>query len=315
MNLNIDISVIIPLYNKEKSIALTIESVLKQTFQNYEIIVINDGSTDSCLDVVKRFNDDKLNVYTTENKGVSYARNFGVSKAKYPYIAFLDADDYWYPFHLENLVNSINQYPISEWFATAYEIYHNARLCLPIDVPLMKDGEQWKGEVEDYFANSFRDGIAWTSAICMRKTFFEQLGGFDESLRNTQDTDLWVRAALQANLVFSNRVSARYIMDGDNHISQKNIDKKTIMDFDKYERENPHNQSLKQYLDVNRYAVALRYKMSGYSEMFLNYFGKIDINNLTGKQRFLLKCPAFMLRLLMSLQSNLEKRRLRLRTH
>jgi len=88
-------SVVIPLYNKERSVKNTIESVLNQTFQDFEVIVVNDGSTDNSLEVVKSFNDERIRIINQKNSGVSSARNRGIKEAKYEWIAFLDADDLW----------------------------------------------------------------------------------------------------------------------------------------------------------------------------------------------------------------------------
>ena len=96
-------SIIIPLYNKEKDIKKTLKSVLNQSFEDFEIIIINDGSTDNSEEIVKSIIDKRIFLYTKNNEGVSIARNYGVEKATSGFIAFLDADDYWHPNHLENL--------------------------------------------------------------------------------------------------------------------------------------------------------------------------------------------------------------------
>ncbi|KIC01072.1 hypothetical protein OA88_15890, partial [Flavobacterium sp. JRM] len=88
-------SIVIPLYNKAYYIENTIKSVLYQSFTDYEIIIINDGSTDNSLEKVLEFNDKRIQLYTQQNQGASVARNLGIEKAKYNYIAFLDADDLW----------------------------------------------------------------------------------------------------------------------------------------------------------------------------------------------------------------------------
>ena len=102
-------SIIIPVYNKGNHIQNTINSVLNQTNQDFEIIVVNDGSTDHSLDVIKSINDKRIKLFTLENKGVSHARNFGLTKASSEFIAFLDADDYWLPNHLETFLILYNK--------------------------------------------------------------------------------------------------------------------------------------------------------------------------------------------------------------
>ncbi|HAT66053.1 MAG TPA: glycosyltransferase family 2 protein, partial [Flavobacteriaceae bacterium] len=102
------ISVIIPLYNKERFIGETIQSVLNQSFADFELILINDGSTDKSEAVVKTFNDPRIRYKSIANSGVSVARNTGIELAKFPWIAFLDADDWWAPSFLSEVETAIN---------------------------------------------------------------------------------------------------------------------------------------------------------------------------------------------------------------
>ena len=104
-------SVVIPLYNKEESIFNTIKSVLKQSCQNFEIIVVNDGSTDRSVDAVKAINDERIRLIHQENQGVSAARNRGINESRYEWIAFLDGDDLWESNHLEEIVKMMNTFP------------------------------------------------------------------------------------------------------------------------------------------------------------------------------------------------------------
>ncbi|MDY3268259.1 MAG: glycosyltransferase family 2 protein [Phocaeicola sp.] len=108
------ISVIIPLYNKERAIRNTVESVLKQTFKEFELIIIDDGSTDNSADIVKEIavNDNRIHYYYKPNGGVSTARNFGLSKAKGEWIIFLDADDEMLPINLEHLYTLANRHNV-----------------------------------------------------------------------------------------------------------------------------------------------------------------------------------------------------------
>ncbi|MCB0445703.1 MAG: glycosyltransferase family 2 protein, partial [Gelidibacter sp.] len=114
-------SVIIPLYNKEKHIKTTLDSVLAQTFNDFEVIIVNDGSTDKSLKIAETFDDKRIHIHTTENKGVSYARNYGVSKSNSNLIAFLDADDYWFPHHLKDLKHLIKKFPNCGLYCKAYD--------------------------------------------------------------------------------------------------------------------------------------------------------------------------------------------------
>lgn len=114
-------SIIIPLFNKEHVVSETIKSALNQTFTDFEIILVNDGSTDHSISKVEAIKDKRIQLYNIENKGVSHARNYGISKAKAEYISFLDADDYWYENHLENLHFLFNKHPKCGLYASAYK--------------------------------------------------------------------------------------------------------------------------------------------------------------------------------------------------
>ena len=115
-------SIVIPLFNKEKEIQQTLESVLKQTFHDFEVIIINDGSTDKSEQIVNSFTDDRILLISTDNKGVSQARNFGINYANGEIIAFIDADDYWFPNHLEELVKLYYRFPNCGSYCSRYKI-------------------------------------------------------------------------------------------------------------------------------------------------------------------------------------------------
>ncbi|EFT3180475.1 glycosyltransferase family 2 protein, partial [Escherichia coli] len=99
------LTVVIPLYNKSQSIESTIKSVLNQTHTDFELIVVNDGSTDGSENVIKQFTDERIKLLNITNSGVSVARNTGIRSAKSSYVCLLDADDYWLPNHLEKINN------------------------------------------------------------------------------------------------------------------------------------------------------------------------------------------------------------------
>ena len=289
-------SVIIPLYNKEKDIKKTLESLCSQSFSDFEVIIINDGSTDGSENEVKKFSDDRIKLFSKKNEGVALTRNLGVEKANAKHIVFLDADDYWYPFHLENLYSLISKFPDQKWYATAYEKRHNKKFTSAMISPIMEQ-KDWMGIVDDYFQNSLIDTLAWTSAVCMEKEFFQELSGFDATITNGagEDTDLWLRAAIASSLVFSTRISARHNLDGSNRISHTPTKNRVFMDLDKYEEISKENVYLKQYLDINRYSLAIQHKMAKDMDSFEDYTSKIDLNNLNSKQRSLLKQPRSVL--------------------
>ena len=184
-------SVIVPAYNVASFIKETVESVLAQTFVNYEIIIVNDGSPDTFeLEKALRPYREKINYVKQENRGAGAARNAGLRIARGRYVAFLDGDDAWYPLFLEkqlDLINSDEGYDL---------VYANAIL----------DGDSpWAGKT--YMDRDPSNGAATfesligercspiTSGVLARLQPILEVGLFDESLRNSQDFDLWVRLA------------------------------------------------------------------------------------------------------------------------
>ena len=114
------ISVVIPLYNKEKQIANTLHSVLRQTFQNFEIVVVDDGSTDNSVQEVEKVNDIRIRIVHQKNAGVSAARNKGIEEARYDLIAFLDADDKWDQEYLQTQYGLYEKYSDCSVYACNY---------------------------------------------------------------------------------------------------------------------------------------------------------------------------------------------------
>ncbi|HLW33994.1 MAG TPA: glycosyltransferase family A protein [Aequorivita sp.] len=300
-------SVIIPLYNKEKDIEKTMASLFAQRFSDLEVIIVNDGSTDQSERVIKSLTDSRIKLFSKKNEGVALTRNFAVEKATSKHIAFLDADDYWHPHHLENLNNLIEKFPEAQWYATAYEKKHNQKLITSMISPILEKKE-WSGIVDDYFKNSLIDALAWTSAVCMKKSFFQQLKGFDATITNGagEDTDLWIRAALASPMVFSTQISARHNLDGSNRISHTPTKNRVFFNPDKYEEVARENLYLKKYLDINRFSFAIQHKLAKDLDSFKEYVRKIDPNNLNSKQRFLLKQPRSVLMLFIRIKVMFE---------
>lgn len=299
-------SIIIPLYNKENFIVKTIESALAQTYQDFEIIIINDGSTDKSLEQVNQIIDSRISIFTIENQGVSHARNFGISKASANYMAFLDADDLWLPNHLESLKHLIETYPDCGLYASAY-LKKLGKITL--DSHYLNIPQNWTGIVENYFESSLVSCIAWTSAVVVPKSVLENVGGFDEkiTLGAGEDIDLWMKIALKYQVAFNNQVTAIYNLHADNRISNSNTNLRQFIDLDVYEEEAKSSPSLKKYLDLNRFSIALQYKLVSNKKQEAHYLKHLDKRNLNSKQRFLLSCNKNMLILLMKTQYALRQ--------
>tara|TARA_B100001564_G_scaffold57582_1_gene44280 strand:- start:4132 stop:5070 length:939 start_codon:yes stop_codon:yes gene_type:complete len=286
-------SIIIPLYNKEKFIEKTIQSALNQTFLDFELIIVNDGSTDGSLELVKVFKDRRIKIYTIPNGGVSKARNFGIQKANANLIALLDADDLWKSSHLEELYNLRNAHPNCGLYAMGYtKKFDNAN---PINAHFFKH-ENYNGIVPDFFSASTVDCLAWTSAVMIPKEIFKNIGYFNEGLKSGQDTEMWIRIALDYKVAFcSNKTACKVLCFDENHlsISEHKIDRLKI--FEKfYDSESKHS-ALKKYLDLNRFSIAVDRKINGDFKNYKLLKKSILKKNLNLKQRLVLECPKVVL--------------------
>lgn len=302
-------SIIIPLYNKANEISRTLASVLNQTFTEFEIIIVNDGSTDRSLDIVKQITDKRITIYNTENKGVSHARNYGIEKASAKLIAFLDADDIWYEHHLADFKQLHEEFPDCGMYCKAYE-KKDGDVLIPSQYKNIPKINGWSHIVQDYFDSSTINSIAWTSAVMLPKTTLDSIGKFDKNitLGAGEDTDLWIRIALQYPIAFSNKVSALHQLDSDNRLSHSNTNLRQFINLDKYEDLAVNNPSLKRYLDLNRYAIAIQYKLAGNIDKAKDYIHKISPNSLNKKQQFLIGQAPKTLRILFKLKQFLKKR-------
>ncbi len=306
-------SVIIPLYNKAKHIEATLQSVLNQTFEDFEVIIVNDGSTDGSLQVASSIKDKRIKIYTIVNQGVSHARNYGVEKSTSDYIAFLDADDYWLSCHLQNLKTLYDKFPKCGLYCAAYssQIHDKKITSVYRNIPNEKN---WTGIVNDFFESSQINCIAWTSAVMIPKHIFYSIGMFDETitLGAGEDTDLWIRVALKHPVAFCNTVSAIYFLGADNRISNTNTNLRKFINLDAYETLAKTNKSLKTYLDLNRYSIAIQYKLANNNNKAAEYIEKIDVSNLNFKQRLLLNKSTFVLRKVIQIQHLLQRNGFRL---
>lgn len=196
-------SVIIPLYNKEKFIRKTIESVLSQDLKDFEIIIVNDGSSDDSVSKVKDISDSRLKIVNQVNQGVGAARNNGMSHANFEWIAFLDGDDIWAFNHLSELKQIIATFPSSGMVATNYKLFYS-------DTDIKIEDTKLKTNIRsiDYFL----EPIIWTSATAIKKDVFKNLGGFTDYKRG-EDLEYWVRIALNYPTAISDKVTAYYRKD------------------------------------------------------------------------------------------------------
>jgi glycosyltransferase involved in cell wall biosynthesis len=211
-NASIDISVVMPLFNKEEEVIRAIRSVLSQTLKNYELIVVNDGSTDGGPKIVQLFSDPRIRLINQPNAGVSAARNRGIEESKSDLIAFLDADDEWLPDFLETINRLRTRFSSCSVFATNY-LYRN------IDGSFMPTAIRglpaalWEGVFENYFkVASKSDPPIWSSAVAIRKEAIQSIGGFPVGVTAGEDLLTWAKLASKHKIAYSSHPAALFYL-------------------------------------------------------------------------------------------------------
>ncbi len=189
-----EISIIIPTYNSEKTIRETIESVLKQTFINWELIIINDGSTDSTLEIASNFTDSRIQVFSYPHGGGNCSRNRGFKHALGELISFLDADDLWTPDKLESQFNALQSNPEA---SVAYSWTN----CIDENGHFLRRGSYITANGNVYAQLLIINFLEHGSNPLIKREAFNAVGGFDESLNAGQDWDLYLRLAAKYNFV------------------------------------------------------------------------------------------------------------------
>ncbi|MBD0830554.1 glycosyltransferase family 2 protein [Aestuariibaculum sediminum] len=284
------ISVVIPLYNKEKYIKATLISVLNQTFNDFEVIIINDGSTDRSLEIVENIKNNKIAIYTNKNQGLSFSRNYGIKKAKGKYVAFLDADDLWREDYLKTIFNLIVIHKKYNVFAT------NFGLLNPNYKPNLYTKTFDKKNVKiisDYF--NMNKNILTPSSIVINKNVFKNIGYFNESVNYGEEYDFYIRCFSRYDLIYYSEFKVYYRINVPNQLTapNKNFYKK-LPDYEMLLK-TYDCKHLKKFVDFAHYELVVLYKMERNKKMVNFYKTKINTNNLNKIQRlkFWLPIPAF----------------------
>jgi glycosyltransferase involved in cell wall biosynthesis len=189
-------SIVIPLYNKSNYIQKTINSVLQQTYPHFELIIVDDGSTDSSADVVRSISDERILLYTQENGGVSKARNFGVNKANADWVAFLDADDEYLPDFLNQIACFIKKHGDDDLSMIGTNYYYGEQLTPMLNTTITS-------RVYDYF-ELFGDQRSPnnSSTTVVNKLKFLEVNGFPEGIKQFEDWITWFKLAFTGSFGF-----------------------------------------------------------------------------------------------------------------
>jgi glycosyltransferase involved in cell wall biosynthesis len=208
-------SIIVPLYNKVNHISRAIDSVLNQSFSDFELIVVNDGSTDGGEIVVSKYTDCRVVLINQANSGESAARNTGISKSNARYVTFLDADDAYDSDFLEIINKLVIDFP----GAAAYATHARDSAISQSQKSLMNDPDRVENcwMIENYFECLNKGYFPVTSSsVCVKKQVLIKIKGFDEKLKIGADIDAWIRIFLTSGIALSNRYGATYHTDAEN---------------------------------------------------------------------------------------------------
>lgn len=296
--MTIKFSIVIPLYNKRNAITRTIRSVLDQTVRDFELIVVDDGSTDDSCSVVSKIDDERIRLIHKENGGVSSARNVGIKASKSSYVALLDGDDYWAPTFLEEQSALIEEFPNASLWGVNYAFVKGDK-CDPCRQGM---GDGFRGYVEGYFSSSHND-LFCSSSVVARKDVFEKVGYFDERIASSEDLDMWYRIILHFPVVYFDKVLAYYNQNAENRVAYDTdvrfpLSKDIKYYIDKFEDDFKSNKAFSHFLNTH---VAAELLSEGY------YFGsprdRADADHVSGllqygdihpKYRWIFKTPRWL---------------------
>ena len=304
-------SVVVPLYNKENFVETTIKSILDQTFTDFELLLIDDASTDSSLKIACDLASAKVKIIKhPTNRGLSATRNTGIKAAASQYIAFLDADDCWEPNYLETIATLIKQYPEANLYATNYFEVYSELVALQPKTKLERNKQNYI--IPDFFKSSLKQPIYCPSSFCVSTIVFDSIGLYDERITFAEDVDFNIRANSSFQLAYSNFPLVKYCMYSQNQITQSPLKNKVIPNFDSFEIRAQENANLKKYLDFHRYIFAKMYKiediLGSYQLLKKEIHKNPKISGLNYKQRLLLNAPPPLLKLIVKIKKYLVKK-------
>jgi len=291
-------SVVIAVYNKEAFIANTLQSVFDQTEQDFELLILNDGSTDNSEQAIAPFRKDpRVHYFSEPNQGAGAARNYLIKKATASLIALLDADDLWHSHHLETHSILQTAYPKESVFATNSELKHGD-IITKRHFSIPTEGREHL--ITNFFEASLQDSIINSSTAVIKNEVFKKVGLYNPTITSGQDTDLFIRIGLAYSIAFHTSTTATILRNNSSLSNRSNVAQKAK--FTEYEMEEQTNASLKKFLDLNRYSLCIEARLSKHEDVYRHHFQKIDLANLNKKQRFLIRQNLNVLNVMLGLK-------------
>ena len=297
-------SVIIPLYNKAPYVAKAIRSVLAQTFTDYELLVMDDGSSDGSFEVASKTIQgfENCHLFQQHNAGVSMARNNAVAQSQGGYICFLDADDWWEATFLEEMSKLIDEFPDAGIYGTNYTIVNETKRRTRVaEIGVEQGFERGYINYSRVYAKTLAMPL-WTGAVCMSRKVFDEMGGFPKGIKLGEDFLLWIRVALKYKVVFLNEPLSNYNQDvevanrGIGHLH--NPKHHMLWNLDNLEEQEKINLEYKQLIDnLRTYSLYPYYLSKEYHNMAVQELKKVDWTRQTEKMKRLYKSPLFIQRM------------------
>lgn len=302
------VSVIVPVYKVEKYLPECIDSILAQTFTDFELILVDDGSPDNSGKICDEYasRDSRVRVFHKENGGVSSARNFGVRYARAEYIAFLDSDDWWKPLFLERMFALAQKYPQAGCCCCWICFSIRDRTTVPVFWPGRVVGEMCLIDMLSCSAEKGHFPI-WIGAILLKKNIFNKIGGFDENLMASEDCKLWFEFVRSAPVAYLNDALAYYRKDVPVENKPRwssgkrvtNIEKHWVSHLSSYRELECKNPTIKLFLDRFRLYCLLAYRDDlSCKDTFLRVYGEIDRKSFNWKYRIAYLVPPIVEKIL-----------------
>ncbi len=296
-------SVIMPLYNKAPYVAKAIRSVLAQTFSDYELVIVDDGSKDVSGNIAEKLiaGNAHCRLIRQENAGVSVARNNGVAASQGDYLCFLDADDWWEPSFLEEMEKLIEEFPDAGIYGTNYTIVNETKHKTRVARIGVEEGFE-KGYINYCQAYSMTLNMPlWTGAVCVPRQVFVEMRGFPEGIKLGEDFLLWIRIVLNYKVVFLNKPLAFYNQDvetidrGVGHLYPPSQHMLWNLSF--LSQEEKDNPDYKRLVDrLRTYGLWPYFLSEAYHEAAERELGKVDWPSQPSRTRALYRKPLWLLK-------------------
>lgn len=293
------VTVVIPLYNKVRHIQRALQSVLGQTYKDFEIVVIDDGSTDGGAEIVSAFSNSRIRLIQQENAGASAARNRGIREATGELVAFLDADDEWLPCFLETVIGLRTRHPEAGMYATAYRYSKGDATWRPTftDCSVSPQG----GLLDDYFRVALGTTPVCSSAVMIPKCVLAEVGYFPVGVGRGEDLQTWVAIALRHFVAWSPVDGAVYHLDAENRACMRSLTTadiaaaSVIEEFLQSGRELVSSRRMvEEYLVSRRLEMALDCHLRGKRTWAVSLLNKTQHTTMFKRRRRFLQCVVWI---------------------